>query len=153
MESDTLYGTGNLIVDEMANISFTGNIVPPIWYKTIAKENGKPYLAAITILSDIVYWYKPSEIRDEITGQLIGFKKKFHADLLQRSYGQMADLFGISKRQAIDATIFLEEKGVIKRVFRTIEQNGIQMNNVLFIELNTKRLKALTFPKVAPPPT
>ena len=29
------------------------------------RDNGKPNLTAIVILSDIVYWYKPTEVREE----------------------------------------------------------------------------------------
>ena len=65
------YTTGNRIVDASAEISITGNITPQAWYKTIVKETGKPHLAAIVILSDIVYWYRPTELRDESTGQIV----------------------------------------------------------------------------------
>lgn len=44
-----------------------GNMTPQIWYKTITKKTGKPYLLAITLLSDIVYWYKPIVVRDEVS--------------------------------------------------------------------------------------
>lgn len=64
--------SGNDIVDRVAEINISGNVTPAIWYKTITKENGKPYLLAIAILSDIVYWYRPSEVRDENTGQVKG---------------------------------------------------------------------------------
>ena len=62
------------ILDAMAEIHITGNITPSIWYKTILRDNGKPYLLAIAILSDIVYWYRPMEMRDERTGGIIGWK-------------------------------------------------------------------------------
>ena len=127
------YTTGNRIVDASAEISITGNITPQAWYKTIVKETGKPHLAAIVILSDIVYWYRPTELRDESTGQIIAIRKKFKADLLQRSYQQ-------------NAIIFLEKLGVIKRVFRTINLNGLVVNNVLYIELIVEKLKELTYP-------
>ena len=92
------YTTGNAKVDLMAQIQLTGNVTPQIWYKTITKESGKPHLLAIAILSDIVYWYRPAEIRDESTGHITGYRKRFHADMLQRSYDQFAELFGESKR-------------------------------------------------------
>ena len=85
---DSAYSTGNRIVDESATLNITGNVIPHIWYKTIVKESGKPYLTAIVILADIVYWYKPTEVRDERTGQIVAFKKRFSADLLQRNYQQ-----------------------------------------------------------------
>lgn len=140
------YTTGNRIVDASAEISITGNITPQAWYKTIVKETGKPHLAAIVILSDIVYWYRPTELRDESTGQIIAIRKKFKADLLQRSYQQIAEQFGLSKKEATNAIIFLEKLGVIKRVFRTINLNGLVVNNVLYIELIVEKLKELTYP-------
>ena len=140
------YTTGNRIVDASAEISITGNITPQAWYKTIVKETGKPHLAAIVILSDIVYWYRPTELRDESTGQIIAIRKNFKADLLQRSYQQIAEQFGLSKKEATNAIIFLEKLGVIKRVFRTINLNGLVVNNVLYIELIVEKLKELTYP-------
>lgn len=140
-----VYSTGNPIVDENARLQISGNIIPQIWYKTIVRDSGKPYLTAIVILSDIVYWYKPTEIRDENTGQVVAMRKRFKADLLQRNYQQLAEEFGISKKEATNAIIFLEKLGVIQRVFRTVNLNGIVINNVLYIELKVERLKELTF--------
>lgn len=62
----------NEIVDAMGSINISGNIIPATWYKTITKENGKPYLLAIAILADIVYWYRPSEVRNQGTGHILG---------------------------------------------------------------------------------
>ena len=90
--------SGNEIVDAMGSINISGNIIPAIWYKTITKENGKPYLLAIVILADIVYWYRPSEVRDQGTGHILGWKKKFSEDILRQSYQYYADLFGESKK-------------------------------------------------------
>ena len=50
--------SGNPIVDAMGEINISGNVTPQIWYKTILRENGKPYLLAIATLSDIVYCYE-----------------------------------------------------------------------------------------------
>lgn len=72
----------------MGTINITGNIIPQIWYSKITRENGKPYLLAITLLADIVYWYRPSEQRDEQTGKVIGWRKRFKGDLLQKTYQQ-----------------------------------------------------------------
>lgn len=144
MDSD--FTTGNRTVDRMSRINITGNIIPAAWYKTIRKSTGKPYLNAIVILSDIVYWYRAAEIRDEGSGQLIGFRKRFHSDLLQRSYQQLADQFGISKRDANNAVVELEKLGVIRRVFRTLCINGQQVPNVLFLDLDVEVLLALTYP-------
>lgn len=143
---ENIFTSGNDIVDQSAQLNISGNMIPQSWYKTIVRENGKPHLTAIVILADIVYWYKPTEIRDEGSGQVVALKKKFKADLLQRSYQQLSDEFGISKKEATNAIVFLEKLGVIQRVFRNISVNGITVTNVLFIELKIERLKELTYP-------
>ena len=134
----------------VGRISITGNIIPQIWYKTITHPSGKPYLEAIVILSDIVYWYRPTEVRDERTGEVIAYRKRFKADLLQRSYADLAQQFGISKREATNAVVALEKIGVVRRHLRTIDVNGTKMANVLFLELVPKALLALTCGEVTP---
>ena len=119
-----LFDTGSETVDRMCRLQFTGNVIPSTWYHTIKKGTGKPNLNAIIILADIVYWYRPVEIRDESTGQLCGFKKKFQADILQRNYQQLADQFGITKRDAVNAIVELEKLGEVTRVFRTVSIKG-----------------------------
>ena len=97
-------------VKAMRDMHISGNIVPMQWLKALTFENGKPDFPSILILSDIVYWYRPSEVRDERTGAVIGFKKKFAEDLLRRSYSDLEQTFGISKKQAQHSLKRLEEK-------------------------------------------
>lgn len=140
--------TGSKTVDEMALINITGNVIPNTWYQTVVKPNGKPYLLAILLLGDIVYWYRPVEVRDEQTGRTIGYKKKFKGDMLQKSYEQYASFFGESKRTIKAAVDHLAGTGVIDRQFRTISSGGTTLSNVMYIGLNTDILKKITFPPV-----
>lgn len=137
--------TGNEIVDKVGEIAITGNIIPQMWYETLKKDDGKPYFQAIVILADIVYWYKPVEVRDEKTGRVVGYKKKFSADLLQRTYDSIAEQFGISKNETVNAVKFLEKKGVIYRELRTVQCGDIRCGNVLFLGLNPEKLQEVTF--------
>lgn len=143
---ERIYSTGNRTTDRLVQLRITGNVIPQIWYKTIRKGTGKPNLNAIIILADIVYWYRPVEIRDEGSGALIGYRKRFKGDLLQRSYQQIADQFGISKRDATNAVVELEKLGVVKRVFRTLTAEGISIPNVLFLSLDADVLERITYP-------
>jgi len=156
--------SGNYIVDQMGVLNISGNVIPQIWYKTITKTTGKPYLLAITLLADIVYWYRPKEVRDEVSGQIVGWHKKFKGDLLQKTYQQYADLLGESKRSVKAALDRLEELGVIRKEFRDIEyENGLTMYNLMYIALNVDVLAKLTYPEktgksaelqdFVPPPT
>ena len=71
----------NLIVDEIGNFYFSGNIIPETWFYTIVNESGKPNMLAINILADIVYWYRPTEVRDEKTGKISLSRKDALNDL------------------------------------------------------------------------
>jgi hypothetical protein len=143
--------TGNKIVDAVAKMQLTGNIVHEAWYHTVTKKNGKCCPLAVLILADIVYWYRPAEHRDEET-QAVTYYKKFHDnDYLQRSYAQIMSRYGISKKQAYEALVLLEELGVVKRHFRTITTSGgNKMGNVMFLELIPEVLMELTYPNEAP---
>lgn len=142
--------SGNAAVDSMGKINISGNVVPQMWYRTVIKDNGKPYLLAITILADIVYWYRPAELRDEGTGQVTGWKKRFKGDMLQKTYQQYSDLFGESKRSIKAAFDRLESLGVVKRFFRNVTLNGMVLNNIMFISLDTNVLCGLTYPADKP---
>ena len=141
-----ILNTGNSTVDAVGQMNITGNVSPLNWYKTILRDNGKPYLLAICILSDICYWYRPKEIRDENTGYVVEYRKRFKDDLLQRNYQQLADQFGESKRSVKAAMDRLEEIGVITRVWRNKTlKNGVTLSNILYIDLNEDILYKLTY--------
>lgn len=142
-----MFNTGNQTVDILGTINFSGNVIPASWFKTITKADGKAHLLAIVILADIVYWYRPQEVRDENTGMLIGYRKKFKSDLLQRSYDSIADFVGEGKQPVRRAVKLLENLGVIRVEFRTINANGKRCNNVMFIDLNADKLYDITYPK------
>lgn len=140
--------TGSKIVDAMANVNISGNIISPMWYRTVVKEDGKPHFLAIAILSDVVYWYKPRIVRDEVTGNVIKAVKRFAADLLQRSSKALAEQFGVSKRQITEALRLLEQLKVINRHFRVVERKYgdevVKIANVQYIELNVDVLLKLS---------
>ncbi|MBE1554787.1 hypothetical protein [Sporosarcina limicola] len=129
------------IIGEM---NFEGNIIPHEWYKHIRFKNGKVDINAIIILSEIVYWHRPTLVKDESSGQVLGYKKRFNADLLQSSYDSFAEQFGFTKRQASDAIKRLEDFGLLEREFRNIFVNGMAISNVLYIKLNAHEVVDIT---------
>lgn len=137
--------TGNAKVDAIAQMNIVGNVVPHTWYHKLKRESGKPYMTAIVILADILYWYRPIEVIDPNTNMVIGYKKKFSSDLLMRTYSQLADMFGISKREATMAIIYLEKHGLVKRVFREIKTDYAVLSNVLYLDINPEKIKELTY--------
>ena len=136
----------------MYNYGLEGNVVDHTWYKIFKRRKekksdeeptvfGKPHLEAITLLSDIVYWYRPSITKHD--DGTISLSKRFSEDILQRSYSQIKDTFGISDSEGLAAMKTLEFFGVAHRVFRTITVKGIKLSNVMYISFNPIKLKEL----------
>lgn len=140
-----MYKTGTRSVDAVGKMHLEGNIIPHLWYKHIRFPSGKPDLNSIIILSEIVYWHRPTIQKDEYTGAVIGAKKKFKADLLQRSYDSFSEQFGMTKRQARESIIRLEELKLLERVFRTVPTDNGPISNVLYIYLNAENLQRITY--------
>ncbi|QBP91197.1 DnaD domain protein [Bacillus mycoides] len=131
------------IVTEIGGLNFKGNVVDHEWFNYITFSNGKPHIVAIMVLSEIVYWYRPTVIRDEVTGR-VTYKKKFKSDKLQKSYHQLAETFGFSKIQVKRACDLLVEMSLIEIEFRTIIVNEITLNNVMFVEPKVNEIKSIS---------
>ena len=131
------------IVTEIGGLNFKGNVVDHEWFNYITFSNGKPHIVAIMILSEIVYWYRPTVIRDEVDGK-VTYKKKFKADKLQKNYQQLADTFGFTKLQVKRACDLLTDMLLIKIEFRTINADGKILNNVMFVEPVPTEIKKIS---------
>lgn len=134
------------IVLQVGEMHFEGNIIPQSWFEHLKYPSGKPYLIAIMILSEIVYWHRPREIRDERTGRVIGHEKKFAGDMLSRSYEAFGTQFGFSKREATDAIKYLVAEGIVRTELRTVcYDNRYKFPNVLYVSVNPERLREITY--------
>lgn len=140
----TAISSGNDVVDFFGRINITGNLIPEPWYQHIKFESGRVDLNAIVLLAEIVYWYRPTEKRDENGGATV-WQKKFRADKLQKSYQQLSDKFGLTKRQVRDAVHRLKDGGLVTIEFRDIEVSGMHLSNVLFIEPVPARIFEITY--------
>ena len=125
--------SGCQVVNQIGEMEIVGNIVPHLWYKNITFSSGKAHFVAITLLADIVYWYRPTMIRDD-SGMIVGARTKFKGDMLQKSYQAFADTYGFTKRQVKDAIDFLVEHHLLVREFRTISSSSIILNNVMYVQ-------------------
>ena len=143
--------TGVESVDDLYGIEFTGNMIPHSWYASIQTESGRPDLAAIVLLAEILYWHRPTVERAADDSAVIVLKKKFHADLLQMSYAQIEKKLCLSKNQSRRALEKLESLGLIERCLRTVvTESGNKLGNVMYIKLFTQRLLEITFPVCDP---
>lgn len=141
------------VVSQLAQLNITGDVIPRIWNKQICRADGKPYDIAVRLLADIVFWYRPVEVYDEVSGALVETRKRFKADKIQRDYAMMGEEYGYTKNQVRDALAHLAGMGLIDLEFRHPYVAGRQLGNVLYIGLDPVRLKEITFPTgEAPPP-
>ncbi|UTE77489.1 DnaD domain-containing protein [Rossellomorea sp. KS-H15a] len=125
--------SGCQVADQIGEMEIVGNIVPHLWYKNITFSSGKAHFVAITLLADIVYWYRPTMIRDD-SGMIVGARTKFKGDMLQKSYQAFSDTYGFTKRQVKDAIDFLVEHHLLIREFRTISSSSLILNNVMYVQ-------------------
>ena len=136
------------VLKDISEINFSGNIIPHNWYKhvTYSTAGGKTKsdLLAINILADVVYWHRLAEIRDEATGKIIKYDKKFHGDKLQKSYDSYADQFGSTKRAVKDSVDLLVNLKLIQRDFEDIKVRGLCLNNVMFLTPIPDNIKDIT---------
>lgn len=136
------------VLKDISGINFSGNIIPHNWYKhvTYSTAGGKTKadLLAINILADVVYWHRLTEIRDEATGKIIKYDKKFHGDKLQKSYDSYADQFGSTKRAVKDSVDLLVNLKLIQRDFEDIKVRGLCLNNVMFLTPIPDNIKDIT---------
>lgn len=124
------------VVLDIGEIHLEGNITPHAWYRTplLRHPNGKPNKVAIDILADLVYWYRPIIVRDDLTNLVLEVRQKFKGNKFQIYYQRWAEFFGYSHRQVKDGVAFLKAKGLITVELRTVEINGMRWGNVPFIE-------------------
>lgn len=136
------------VLKDISGINFSGNIIPHNWYKhvTYSTAGGKTKadLLAINILADVVYWHRLTEIRDEATGKIIKYDKKFQGDKLQKSYDSYADQFGSTKRAVKDSVDLLVNLKLIQRDFEDIKVRGLCLNNVMFLTPIPDNIKNIT---------
>ena len=109
-----------------------GNLVPHEWYHAIKTKAGKVDLPALSILSEIVFRFRPQKIYDYETdsARLIS---NLDNGAWQTSYRYFEQLFGYNRQRVRRALVNLEELGIIKREFRTITINKVRRPSILFI--------------------
>lgn len=86
----------NNVVLQIGQMNFRGNVIDHGWFKTLTLDNGKPNMVAISILGEVVYWYKPTEVRDEHSNN-VRYKQKFKADTLQRVINNLQTPLALQK--------------------------------------------------------
>jgi len=121
--------------------SLNGNIISNDWYKKFTNSRGRPDLALISVLSEIVYWYRPKKVKDNQTGN-VTYVNKFLGDAWQTSYEHFEKKFGFNREKLRRIFVKLEQMGICAREFRNVKLRGQTYNNRLFIHLSSPFLSS-----------
>lgn len=128
---------------------------PAVWAKRITHKSGKPHWLAILWFSKLLYWYQRTEVRNEVTGSFLGFKKKFKYDKLQRTFGHIAEELGCSEAESHSVVEALLRAKLITKELR--DYPDLKLNNVMFIEPIPDNILCIMHPKGVhkdtPPPS
>ena len=107
-----------------------GNVIVHDWYRQFCLEDGNPDLVAITILGDIIAWY-----RNGINDYLGELAPKFDNKSLSVSYNYFEKKFGFREDRTRRALIRLEEQSVLTRTVKNVVLSSGQRINRLLITL------------------
>lgn len=116
----------------LAKNHLCGHLVPHRWYSFFTNLRGSPDQATISVLSEIVYWYRPKKIQDTKAGK-VAYINKFKDDAWQTSYSHLSQKFHLSHERIRKALVKLENLGIIKRELRSVVVRGQVYSNRLFI--------------------
>jgi len=108
-----------------------GNVIVHDWYRQFCLEDGNPDLVAITILGDIIAWY-----RNGINDYLGELAPKFDNKSLSVSYNYFEKKFGFREDRTRRALIRLEEQSVLTRTVKNVVLSSGQRINRLLITLD-----------------
>ena len=104
----------------------SGNVIIHKWYKQFCLEDGNPDLVAITILGDIVAWYRngTNNYYGELTPRL-------HGHSLYLSYNYYEQKFGFREDRVRRALTRLYTQNILKRSFKNIYVKGRRVNKLV----------------------
>ena len=117
----------------------SGNITPSQWYQEFTTNKGTADLALISVLSEIIYWYRPKRVKDPVTGN-ITYVTKFLGDAWQTSYEHFQRRLGFNREKLRRIFVKLEQMEICLREFRDVKLRGQTYNNRLFIHLSSSFL-------------
>ncbi len=118
---------------------------PAVWSKIITHKSGKPHWLAIIWFSKLLYWYERSKVFHEVTGDFLGYKKKFFHHKLQRSQADLAKEVGCTAREAKSIVDALLRANLITQELRSFPD--LKLYNVMYIEPIPENILCIMHPK------
>ncbi|MEE4376498.1 MAG: DnaA N-terminal domain-containing protein [Candidatus Competibacteraceae bacterium] len=121
------------VVSAIGEIRITGNLIPSAWYQQLKLPSGRPDLVSCTLLGEIVYQYRPQPVRDEVTGEILHYVKRFARDQFCAPVAYFTGKFGLTPDQVRQGLRRLETAGFITREYRSIKVAGREVHGMTFV--------------------
>lgn len=114
-------------IEAVSKLHYYGDCIAHGWSKHIGKWHAvkkrgsdetrrvwrsRPF--AQRLLARVLWMYQPTPITNESTGEVVGYRRKFHGDYWRISFGELADEFGCSTRTLYDELDLLRELGLVR---------------------------------------
>jgi len=161
---DSWETTGDLpaVVSAIGALNFTGNLIPSTWYQNLKLPSGRPDLVSCTLLGEIVYQYRPQPVRDDVSGEILHYVKRFARDQFCAPIAYFTGKFGLTPDQVRQGLRRLETAGFITREYRSITVAGREVHGMTFVAPIPAAIDRITrasarttrpaTPQPAPPP-
>jgi len=136
------YKLKNDLVKKFKSFEVSGNVIPSNWFYNLTTKDGKPYITAILILSEILYWYRPTINEDEEVEQ------KFRGDMLQKNHNEFMEKFNIKSKETVRKAIkYLKDQNLVNQQLRTIKKEDKTYYNSPYYEPIIENIKKVTYKK------
>lgn len=120
-----------------------GILIPHAWFSQVLTKSGAPDMTAIILLSEIVYWHRLMPVYEK--NELIGYKKKFEGNKLQKQTKDFAKKFGWSSKTINEALNRLVELQLITREFKDVHLENYVAQERQYIDIVPQNLIKITF--------
>ena len=127
------------VVDAIARIHLTGNVIPWQWLRQIRTESDQPHLLAAMVLAELVYWHRAEQVRDPETFAVVRVAKRFAGDRYRLNCSGLARHLGVSHDRITRATERLHALGL---AVRDLDRAG---GNVVYIDPVAAAIARISF--------
>jgi len=111
------------------------------WYRVMINDSGRSNYLAVSLLSDLTYWYNRNKAKRKKNAQDINYQSNY----LQTSYASLCEKFHASRYRIYRAIVLLEKLGLIQRHLKNIKTfDEIHFACCMHLELKIDAINKIT---------
>lgn len=150
-------------VKAVSELHYYGDCIAHGWSKHIGKWHAvkkrgsdetrrvwrsRPF--AQRLLARVLWMYQPTPITNESTGEVVGYRRKFHGDYWRIAFKELAEEFGCSTRTLYDELELLRKLGLVRTlaVRQAAKADGVKRSPLYVIPITQAIAKITPRPRV-----